>query len=82
MDEQDDDAPVEPSIAAEELAEQIEAVAEAADKVLRAGLTRRALVLLIHDAIPAQRRPGKREISMILDAQVNLAALYLEEPEA
>lgn len=40
----------------------------------------RALVLLIHDSIPAARRPTKGQIREVLEALPNLASLYLDPP--
>lgn len=44
------------AIEAEQIAEAIEAISEAAAGMLAGGLQRRTLVLLIHDAIPTQIR--------------------------
>lgn len=64
----------------EELAARIESIAEGFQNVLDSGLNMRALVLLIHDSIPAARRPTKGQIREVLEALPNLASLYLDPP--
>lgn len=68
---QDPDAPV----AVEILAESIEKIAEAADRMMNAGLTKRAILVLLRD----QTGLGMREIERVLDALSDLTA-YLQEP--
>ena len=61
----------------EEIAEEIEKLSKVFTALEDSRLSRRALVLLIHD----MTKVGKRDIETLLDALPNLADHFLEEPE-
>jgi hypothetical protein len=69
---QDPTAEVAPEI----LAQAIEDVAAAAKKLLASRLSKRAIILLIHDH--AAGRVGKREIEQVLDSAASLT-FYLNK---
>lgn len=48
------------------IAESIAAVAGNFEKALKSGLTMRAIVLLVHDAIPAKFSVSKKDIELVL----------------
>lgn len=68
----------------EVIAKAIEQTATAAQKLLEGGLTRRALVLLIHDAIPGggygNPKPSKTQVADVLDAAAGLRKYVSRKP--
>lgn len=68
----------EKEVAAEILAEAIVQVAAAAQKLLASRLTRRALILLVHDACGGN--VGKRDIDLVLTYSASLANIYVKQP--
>ncbi len=66
----------EPEVAAKILAQSIRDIALAANALLRAGLKRKTLLVLLKDATGVPQR----DIELILNAQQDLARLYLEKP--
>ena len=59
------------------LAEAIVRVSKAAAQLNASGLNRRAIIVLIHDALPSGRnRPGMTAIRAILDAMEELEGRY------
>lgn len=66
------------------VADAIRQVATAAQRLLTSGLTKRAVVVLIQDLIPANARGqklGKGDIEAVLDAAANLGK-FVEKPKA
>ena len=67
---------------AEEIAEAIRRLDASVKALMESGLSRRALLLLIHDACPTRgpkgSKPGKREIEQVLDGMTRLADLYID----
>jgi len=60
------------------IAESIIKIAEGFDKINKSQLTRRAIVLLLHDAI-GSTKIGKKEIEMVLDAAPQLKKHYIKD---
>lgn len=60
----------------EEMAATIRVISDAADKMMRAGLTERAIVLLVQDAAPG-RKLNKDDIRRILRTLPRLAEEFL-----
>lgn len=56
----------------EVIATHIKNVAEAAKKIVNGPLTMRALCVLIHDAIKGTKKPGIRDIQLILEVAGSL----------
>ena len=59
------------------LAKSIVQVAEASQKMLNAGLTKRAIVVLLQDGI-GQAKISKSQISLVLDNLPRLKAWYIK----
>jgi hypothetical protein len=78
--EQDPEAPVEKAV----LATTIVRISEAMAKLLSSGLNERAIVVLLHDAIPARGKYGgqgkitRSEIQSVLDALRDLKRRYAQ----
>lgn len=68
------DPPIDKTV----LAEAIVEISKAAKRLAASGLNRRAIIVLIHDAIPAgrQSKPGRPAIEAVLDAMEELAKKY------
>lgn len=64
------------SLACEKTADAIRAVSAAAQKLVNGALTRRALALLIRDALPRGSKMDPAEILEVLDAATALGARY------
>lgn len=59
------------------LADAIVHVARAAQQLLNSRLTKRAIVLLLHESSGV----GKRDIEYVLDHAASLAAVYIKQPK-
>ena len=61
------------------IAQSIIQIAEAYKKVNDSRLRKRAILLLIKDAIPAKYKVGINEIELVLDAAQSLKAHYIKD---
>ncbi len=61
---------------AEQIRRNILAVGDAAKKLLKSGLKKRAIALLIHDAT----KVPMRDITLVLEAAADLPKIYLDAP--
>lgn len=71
--------PPAPEVATEVLADAIVAISDAVKKLRTGALKDKALILLIHDAIPQADRPTKKQIAAVLDAAESLRDLYTKK---
>ncbi len=81
MEDADERAAEEIAIESEEIEELVDAInriSEASEKLLKSGLSQRALILLLHDACS---NVGKREIKEVLNSLPRLKVLYIESPK-
>lgn len=64
-------------VPAEVLATAIVNVSRAAQQLLSSRLTKRAIVILLHESSGV----GKRDIEYVLDHAASLAAVYIKQPK-
>ena len=62
----------------EVLADAIVAISDAVQKLRSGSLTDKALLLLIHNAIPQSDRPTQKQIAAVLDAAKSLKSIYVK----
>jgi hypothetical protein len=67
----------ENEVPAEVLAEAIVQVADAAKRLLSSRLTKRAILVLLHDSSGV----GMRDIEYVLDHAAQLAFVYIKQPK-
>lgn len=60
------------------LADAIVAISDAVKKLKAGPLTDKALLLLIHNAIPQSDRPTQKQIAAVLDAAESLKSIYVK----
>lgn len=65
---------------AELIAQSIIQVSEAFEKIKKSGLSQRAIVLLLHDSIPARYKVGQKQIEAILEYAPQLKNHYVKQP--
>jgi hypothetical protein len=62
-----------------ELESEIRAISGGVRRLLAGPLNRRAILLLVHDAIRASERPGMATVDIVIDAIERLDTQYLKK---
>lgn len=66
----------------DEIVSEINNISEGVKRLLDSRLSRRAIVVLIHDSVPSRgynSKPTRRQIEDVLDTAANLKNIYLKK---
>ena len=71
------DRKIPPTLPPEELAKYIKQLSRAAQDVTHnSHLTKRAMIVLIHDAMPSSKRPPLKTVALVFDSMALLCETY------